>query len=102
MGFHTKIVGVTHDNPDGTSRQAIIAELTMNTPIRLERDLGNFYDPNAVRIVDAGGRQLGFLNRSLSEQLAPRMDAGETIRVSISALTGGGNYNRGVNIFVDA
>jgi len=99
MSFYTKIVGVTYDNQDGTNRQDIIAELTENSPIKLVRDYANLHDPNAIFVVSDKG-QLGFISKERASQIAARMDAGETINVTISSLTGGGDYTRGVNIEV--
>ena len=102
MPFNTKVVGVTYDNPDGKNRQDIIKGLTTRSNIALERDYANLYDPNAIRVVDSEGNQLGFLGRDISANLAPRMDKGEVITASISALTGGGDYTCGVNILINA
>ena len=99
MSFYTKIVGVTYDNQDGTSRQDIIAGLSENSPIKLARDYANLYDPNAILVVSDKG-QLGFISKERAGQIAARMDAEETINARISRLTGGGDYTRGVNIEV--
>ena len=99
--FHTKVVGVTFDNPDGRNRQDIIAHLSQSSKIHLERDRGNAYDSNAVKVVDIDGNQLGFLSKEISADLAPRLDKGAVFNVSISSLTGGGDLARGVNILIN-
>ena len=101
MGIHAKIVGVTYDNPDGINRQDIISSLKSNSPIFLKRDYANIYDPNAIKVVDSGGVQLGFISRELASQIAPQMDSGKKFSVSITGLTGGNGYTRGVNIYIN-
>ena len=102
MSLHTKLVGVTHNNSDGSSRQSIIAQMNINSRIFLKRDCGNIYDPNAILVVDAMDRQLGFISKELAAELAPKMDAGQKFTVSIVTLTGGDNgYTRGVNIIIN-
>lgn len=102
MPIHTKIVGVTYDNPDGTDRQTIIASLTLQSQITLSRDYGNIYDPNAIAVLTAAREQIGFINRDIASELAPKMDLGSTYFVKITSLTGGDHgYSRGVNIRID-
>ncbi|MEB3284157.1 MAG: HIRAN domain-containing protein [Candidatus Sericytochromatia bacterium] len=76
----TRIAGVTFDNPDGTSRQALARLLVPGDPLLLVREPMNPFDQNAIALQardgKAGGRKLGFLPRALAAVLAPVVDAG--------------------------
>ena len=105
--FHTKLVGVTHRNPDGTERQDLIEELedafelAGEIPLGLKREPKNPFDPNAIAVLDPEGRQLGFLSRKVAETLAPQLDQGVAVTVVATAATGGGlTQNSGVNVRV--
>ena len=98
----TKVVGVTHNNSDGSCRQEIISRLSHLSHIRLVRDPGNAFDSNAIAVHADSVGQLGFLAKELAATLAPIIDAGNPIRASIVALTGGDNgYSRGVTIEIN-
>ena len=102
MGFNTKIVGVTYDNDDGTNRQNIIKELTINTKLKLERDHENKHDLNAVKVLTEDGRQLGWLNKTVARKIAGKIEEGGHESALISAITGGGKESLGVNVVIDA
>lgn len=113
--IHTKIRGVSHQNPDGASRQRIIrSSCHTGDALFLVRQPGNPADPNAVMIGRAcegadgpiRGEQLGYLSRDLASDLAPVLDRGKVVMIAeILELTGditcteGGNV--GVNIRVE-
>jgi hypothetical protein len=48
------------------------------SPLRLRRNPANEHDPNAIEVLLADGRQLGFVPRELALELAPALDAGES------------------------
>ena len=101
MRIRTKVVGVTFNNPDGTSRQSILSRLNSYSLIMLLRDRENIYDPNAIAVLNSNGEQIGFINRELAATLAPLMDSGSLFEVTITSLTGGDNgYTRGCNILI--
>lgn len=106
-GFFTKIVGVTFPNPDGSSRQALLAELaerydpSVKIFLTAKRDLDNAYDDKAVAIFDDSGRQLGYLSRKVNETVAPWMDDGHPILVEVVNVTGGDGSCHGVNLWVE-
>jgi hypothetical protein len=84
--IHTKIRGVSFDNPDGTSRQQIIRNCCHpGDALLLLRDRHNPVDPNAVALVricrGPDGKatfreQLGYLPRELAQDLSPVFDDG--------------------------
>ena len=64
--FFTKIVGVSFENPNGSSRQDLITELEgLPCPLTLNREHNNPHDENAISVMDSQGRQLGFLSETL-------------------------------------
>lgn len=100
--FHTKVVGVTHNNDDGVNRQSILDEckiddtlILTHTPI--EQDF------NAVKVTRCNGEQLGYLSAEVAEEISPLLDRGMNIGATILDITGGYSEkrNRGCNIMLD-
>ncbi len=60
--FHTKIVGVTHKNADGSNRQKIIRKCGVFETLVFDHEEDNPHDANAVRVCRQNGQQLGYLN----------------------------------------
>lgn len=100
--FFTKAVGVTKGNPDGSSRQDIIARCKIGEALELIHQPNNRYDPNAIAVHRRKtGEQIGFLNRDLASDLVRDAAAGKQFSAEISDLTGGGFFAKktcGVNI----
>jgi HIRAN domain len=114
--IHTKIRGVTKDNPDGVDRQRIIEQwCRFGDALFLVREPSNPFDPNAIqvkRIVYSSdnpedkprlGEQIGYVSRELAEKLAPRVDRdGSVLMAWIMEITGGGDSESlGVNIQIE-
>lgn len=70
QAIETQVVGITFDD-----RQVVAAHLWLGEEVWLLREPKNRFDRNAIRIMRQNGRQLGYLNRELAQQLAPRLDA---------------------------
>ncbi len=106
-GFFTKIVGVTFDNTDGSSRQQHISAFAetfdVDTKIFLtgRRDNDNPYDDKPVAIYNKHGLQLGYLSRKVNETVAPWMDEGSDLLVEVVNVTGGDGSHWGLNIWVE-
>lgn len=98
--FHTKVVGVTKKNEDGSKRQEVIAGCKVGELVLLIRESENPYDSNAIAVYHSSRKQIGFIAADLAEQLAPDLDSGQTISARISDLTGGTpeKPSRGVNL----
>ncbi|MDR1412329.1 MAG: single-stranded-DNA-specific exonuclease RecJ [Actinomycetes bacterium] len=96
-GFYTKLAGVTFEG-----RQHHLAALPADAPLELERQANNPADANAIAVRRAdGGHQLGFLNRDLAAQLAPRMDDGTVWTVEVGQVTGGEDgAHFGLNVYL--
>jgi hypothetical protein len=74
---NTYVAGVTHHNADGTSRQQAIRGLKIDDQLQLVRDVGNAYSSCAIRVVTAGGKQIGFIPEDVASfMLAESIDAG--------------------------
>ncbi|HET6456209.1 MAG TPA: HIRAN domain-containing protein [Armatimonadota bacterium] len=101
-GFFTKIVGVSHRNADGSSRQEAISECIPGESLVFAKEKGNPHDPNAIRVLRANRQQLGYLKRELASEVGPRMDDGCRYEVSVAEVTGGspGKPTLGLNILV--
>jgi hypothetical protein len=98
-GFFTKVVGVSYENKDGTSRQSIIERCRPGEILRLVREPDNPHDTNAVKVLRQNGEQLGYLpGHVVMTGLARDMDRGNYFRVEVEAITRGGEQILGVNI----
>jgi hypothetical protein len=123
--LHTKVVGVTKLNPDGSSRQAAIEEMHQFDVVELVRNPGDEWDSNAIQVVvsleraarrkkgepaPAAGSgaaalsvtsrrvQIGFLDAALAAELAPKIDHGE--RWWAIATRVGGPRTQGVSLML--
>lgn len=92
--YHSKIAGVTYDN-----RQLYVSKLKPGQYLQVIRERFNSYDRNAVALSD-GEHTLGHLKQEMASLAASALDAGRTVNVKVVEVTGGGNYNYGVNIQV--
>ena len=94
--FNTKVVGVTFEG-----RQRYIRRMSVGEDVTLERDPSNIHDKNAIKVINKGGYQIGFISRDLAEKMAPNMDNGIKYKAEVSAITGtnpGDNF--GVNLLI--
>lgn len=78
LTVETRVAGITFDNSDGTSRQALARLLRAGDPLDLMREPTNPFDPNAIALYAgqgrAAGKQLGYVPRTLAAVLGPLMD----------------------------
>lgn len=85
----SKVVGVSRENDDGSSRQDIIREdVEEDDLLQLALDPENEFDPNAVKVLSKYGRQIGFLSRETAERVKPAILNEATIRVKASWVSG--------------
>lgn len=80
--------------------QANITLCTTGDQLTMEREPDNPFDPNAIRVYKST-IPLGYINRDLASQLAPRIDDGVEYVCIIQTVTGGGEKLHGVNIMID-
>jgi hypothetical protein len=100
--FHTKVVGVTHDNDDGVNRQSILDNCKIDDFLMLTHTpIGP--DFNAVKVTRYNGEQLGYLSAEVAEEISLLLDRGMKIGATISDITGGYEDKRtkGCNILLD-
>lgn len=112
--YHSKIVGTTFEG-----RQDVIASLKGDEPLRVRREPENEYDPKAVAVDvwvetstpyhpdndmgDIGGGDwipVGYIARDKNSDIAQTLDSGKDVDIKISEVTGGGEKNYGMNIFL--
>lgn len=92
--FKTKVVGVTFNNPDGSSRQKIISECKAGEELVLRRDYNNFHDEYAIAVLRKTGEQVGFIARDVAfrhegmNDLTPHLDQGGELKAHIVDITG--------------
>lgn len=100
--IHTKVVGVSRTNDDGTSRQDILAGCEEGDQLILERDEYNEHDENAIKVLTYDGEQIGYIKRELAAEIAPLMGAGIEFNCEIEEITGGveGKETLGCNIVI--
>ena len=101
--IHTKAVGVTYANDDGTSRQQLLRQIAknpQNVNVSLKREPRNRFDSNAVAI-QANGHVIGHLSRELAADIAPIIDAGGDAFATAIALTGGETLGMNISIQVE-
>jgi hypothetical protein len=98
----TKVVGVTMRNPDGVSRQKVVAACSPLEKLKLEHEDDNPADPNAVAVRRKNGQQLGYLRAEIAEEVVRRSKQGYRYGAYVTAITGGtkGKGSRGANLLL--
>ncbi len=85
----SKVVGVSKENEDGTSRQEIIkTEVEEDDLLQFELDPDNEFDPNAVKVLSKSGHQIGYLSRETAERVRPAILNQVEIKVKASWVSG--------------
>ena len=105
----TKVVGVTFDNEDGSSRQDYISRLQVGDTLILEHDPDNRHDRDAVKVLGRWKQwfrwregQIGHLSREVAEEVADYLQEGGWVYAEILDVTGGSwrKPTYGVNIAI--
>lgn len=97
--YESKVVGVSKDNEDGTSRQDIIKkEVAEEDPLRLLLEPENAYDQNAVKVLSKDGNQIGYLNRDLAEKVHPALENNTEVHAKASWVNGDKMLGVGIRI----
>ncbi len=81
------VAGLSHLNSDGTSRQNYLCMCKVNDYMMLVRDSRNPYDPNAIKICNKNGQQIGFIPQALTREYASKLDSGARCTVVIVEIT---------------
>ena len=78
--------------------------LRVGQTLRLERDMQNPHDPNAVAVIavlpNGTHMKIGYVPKSHNAELARILDSGERTRVRQFAVIGGAGYNYGCEMKV--
>ncbi len=97
--YESKVVGVSKDNDDGTSRQEIIKrEVAEDDFLSLKLEPDNAYDKNAVKVLSKHGNQIGYLNRDLAEKVHPAIENDAEMHVKASWVNGDKMWGVGIRI----
>ena len=94
--FSTKVVGVTFHEEYPHNFLRLVEDIVVygEVPARLERELGNPFDANSIR-VKVEGEHVGYLPRLISAVLAPEMDSGRQWYAKVeSVLISEGNVDQ--------
>ena len=95
----TKVVGVSKENADGTSRQEIIkAEIEEDDLLRLELEPENEFDRNAVKVLTKQGHQIGYLSKDIAVRMKFAIENETNIRVKVSWVNGAKMMGVGLRI----
>ena len=87
--YETKVVGVSKENADGSSRQDIIkVEVEEGDQLSLHAEPDNPYDPNAVQVLSKYGKQIGYLKKEMAEKVKPALDNETEIHVTTKWVNG--------------
>ncbi len=82
-----KVVGVTFENKDGSSRADIISRMSNTDKVCLERDPYNEYDSNAVKVLVMRGeekKQIGYLPKDIAAKISPKLRRNVDFMVTVS------------------
>lgn len=87
--YESKVVGVSKDNADGTSRQKIILnEVEENERLFLEPEPSNPHDAGAIKVLSKFRNQIGYLNRELAESVKPAIENGTEVIATVKWVNG--------------
>ena len=96
--FHTKIVGVTYGNSDGSSRQEYIKKLKPGDEL-VFRPVPTAEYPDAIGVFTLKGEQLGHLSAGLAAELKSEYPT-NYMQATVANVTGGNGMNYGCNIHI--
>lgn len=99
LDTHSKVAGVTKDNPDGRNRQDILKTCKTREKLTFVREPNNPYSKNAVAIY-RGADMLGYVNEDFAATIAPMIDSGAVVSGNITNITGGGKVSYGCNYHI--
>ncbi len=81
--FRSPIRGVQYGD-----RWEHLQSMRLNEPVILERENDNTYDPNAIRVHDESGNDIGYIARDSARLLAPLIDDGIPARSTLVSFRG--------------
>ena len=97
--YDSKVVGVSQNNDNGSSRQEIIEkEVAEEDSLILKPEPDNTFDRNAVKVLSKFGNQIGYLNRDLAEKVSPALENSTKMYVKASWVNGEKMLGVGIRI----
>lgn len=97
--FHAKVVGVSFNNADGSSRQEAIKECHSGEDVLLKPLPTKDY-PDAIGVFSKAGKQIGFLSADLAHDMKYKYPM-NPMSCAISDIHGGeDSKNLGVNLHI--
>lgn len=97
--YDTKVVGVSKDNQDGSSRQDIIKrEVAEEDKLSLEAEPDNAFDTNAIKVLSKNGNQIGYLNKEMAETILPALKNDAEVHVTAKWVNGEKMHGVGLRI----
>src|SRR4051812_41830222 len=98
--FFSKVAGISHQNGDGSQRQAIASACRMGEKLTLDSEPDNTVDANAIRVLRDNGEQLGYLGASVAEDVTVKAAKGYRYAVFVANVTGGNDKSLGCNLVI--
>lgn len=92
----TKVVGVTFDNDDGTSRQEVVLSCSPGEMLDVKQCVESNY-PTSFGVFKKDGRMLGHISRELADDLYAFYKDNHK-EAMVMNITGGGKLTYGCNI----
>ena len=84
--FDGKVVGITRRNADGSDRQLIAKGLAPFDELQLIAEPENPFDRNAIGVCTAEGKQIGYLEARVAEDLSRRLARGTRAKCFVRAV----------------
>ncbi|WP_348266872.1 HIRAN domain-containing protein [Edaphobacter paludis] len=78
--FYTKVVGVSFQNSDSSSRQDTIQSLIVCQELEFRKEPQNKFDPNAILLCTQNGLGIGYLNERLAGEVTRSLNKGVSWR----------------------
>ena len=87
--IESKVVGVSKNNSDGTSRQTIIRnEVREDDELTLQLEPENPYDPDAICILTKSGHQIGYVAKDIAGQVKSAIINESSVLVKVRWVSG--------------
>ncbi len=96
--FHSKVVGVTFANDNGTSRQDIIRRCKTGDDLVFKPTPTDKH-PESIGVFNNRGEQLGNVSADTAHELITKYPT-NPMKVIITDITGGGDKNYGCNFLI--
>lgn len=83
--FRIPLAGESYKNDDGSSRQKRIRQCSIGEELIMEPEPDNEYDPNALKVARANGRQIGYIPMQYSSEFSSKIANGWPITLYVAS-----------------